>query len=88
MGLMKTTKIHMADKDASRALEQGHTIYVHRFGMPNLNSASSCSVSGAAEVIETIEAAGWKLEHVAFNAENRANGSLVMLFRPAPGHTA
>ena len=85
MGLIKGMKVGIADKDAKRALEEGRTIYVHRFGMPNVNSASSSSVSGAAEVIETIEVAGSHLEHMTFHSGERGHGSLVMLFRPASG---
>jgi len=81
MGFTKNAKISHADKDAIRALEEGRTIYVHRFPMPNLNSGVSRSVSGAAEVIETIETAGWHLEHTTF--EDRGQGSLILIFRPS-----
>lgn len=84
MGLMKTIKTNTATADAARARTEGRTVYVHRFGMPNLNSSVSSSVPGAAEVIEAIEAAGWRLEHMAHNAEDRGHGSLVLLFRPTP----
>ena len=83
MGLMKTLKTTTATGDARRARAEGHTVYVHRFGMPTMNSSVSSSVPGAAEVIEAIEAEGWRLEHMAHNSEDRAHGSLVLLFRPA-----
>ena len=82
MGFMKTVKTSTATADATRARSEGRTVYVHRFGMPNLNSSASSSVPGAAEVIEAIEAAGWHLEHMAHNPD-RAHGSLVLIFRPA-----
>lgn len=83
MGLMKTIKTSTAHTDAARARTEGRTVYVHRFGMPNINSGVSSSIPGAAEVIETIEATGWRLEYMAHNSEDRAHGSLVLLFRPA-----
>ncbi len=81
MGLIKTVKTIAAGADAKRARDERHTIYVHRFGMPGIGTYSSSSVSGAADVIEIIERVGWKLEHMTFSAETRAQGALVMMFR-------
>lgn len=82
MGFMKTAKEGTAATEAARAMAEGHSVFVFKFGMPNLNSAVTSSVSGAAEVIETIEGNGWHLEHVALHPDIR-HGYLVMVFRPA-----
>ncbi len=76
MGFRTNVKARHADEDAKRAMDEGHSVYVHKLGIPNVGSAGSTSVSGAAEVIEAIEAAGWHLEHMAAVASN-----MVMVFR-------
>ena len=82
MGLVKNVKVSGASEDAKRAVREGHSVFVYRFGMPNLNSAMSSTVSGAAEVIEAIEEAGWRLQQFALNEDVR-RGQMVMFFRRA-----
>jgi hypothetical protein len=81
MGLVRNVKVSGASEDAKRAAGEGHSVFVYKFGMPNLNSAVSSTVSGAAEVIEAIEDAGWKLQQFALN--DARHGQMVMFFRRA-----
>ena len=66
MAFVKDLKVSSASTDAKRAAEEGHSVFVFKFGMPNLNSAVSSSVSGAAEVIGNrgcwLEVAGLRSE--------------------------
>ena len=80
MAFVKDLKVSSASTDAKRAAEEGHSVFVFKFGMPNLNSAVSTSVSGAAEVIEAIEAAGWRMQDFALNSDVK-RGQMVMVFR-------
>lgn len=82
MGLVKNVKVSSATEDAKRAADEGHSVFVYKFVMPNLNSAMSSTVSGAAEVIEAIEEAGWRLQQFALNDHVR-HGQIVMFFRRA-----
>lgn len=80
MAWIKDTKANQAAKDAERAASEGHKVMVWKFDMPNLNSAVSSSVSGAAEAIEAIEDRGWHLDSYALHPGVR-HGSMVMIFR-------
>jgi hypothetical protein len=82
MGFIKEAKADSAANEAKRAASEGHTVLVYKFDMPNLNSAVSSTVSGAAEAIERIEAQAWELSHTALHPDIR-HGSLVMVFRRA-----
>jgi hypothetical protein len=81
MGLVRNVKVLGASEDAKGAAGEGHSVFVYKFGMPNLNSAVSSTVSGAAEVIEAIEDAGWQLQQFALN--DARHGQMVMFFRRA-----
>lgn len=69
-----------AAKDAARAAAEGRKIFVFKFDMPNLNSAVTGSVSGAAQVVEAIEDQGWVMSEMAVHPSVR-HGAMVMLFR-------
>jgi hypothetical protein len=51
--------------------------------MPNLNSAVSSTVSGAAEAIEAMEGQGWRLDSHSLHPGIR-HSSMVMIFRRMP----
>jgi hypothetical protein len=40
-------------------------------------------ISGAAEVIESIERAGWQLAQMAYDEKKSSNGAALLLFRRA-----
>jgi hypothetical protein len=82
MGLIKTSKAGGALQEAERARKEGVPVFVYRFEMPHWGSASSGSVSGAAEVIEAVEAAGWALTNITGTAGEGNRGAFVMIFRP------
>ena len=80
MAFTKTTA-NFAAVDATRAIQEGRTVFVYRYNVPFSSSNFSGSVSGAAEVIETIEAKGWALTQMAYDERQSSNGSALMLFR-------
>jgi hypothetical protein len=80
MGLVKDVKTEAASDDAARAATEGRKVFVFRFTLPTLNYRSSAAVSGAAEVIEAIEARGWALAHVSVHPRF-GRGSMIMVFR-------
>jgi hypothetical protein len=79
VGFVTDFKVSSATEDAQRAAESGRSVFVYKLAMPRFDSAASSSVSGAGEVIEAIEQAGWTLQHFAMNARRR--GQMLMVFR-------
>jgi hypothetical protein len=75
------TKANFAAVDATRAIQEGRTVFVYRYNVPFSSSSFSGSVSGVAEVIETIEAKGWALTQMAYYERQSSNGTALMLFR-------
>jgi hypothetical protein len=78
MGLMKDVKTSTAGKDAARAVAQGRQVFVFQFDFAY--SHTTQSVSGAAEVIEAIEAQGWRMDQMAVHPGVK-NGAMIMTFR-------
>ncbi len=72
--MFKQTKATKAGDRAREAIEQGHTVLVHRH---------AGGFSGAAESIAEIEAAGWKLDKMDwFFQQVGVNGEVgIFLFR-------
>ena len=72
--MFKQTKATRAGDRAREAIAQGHTVLVHRH---------AGGISGAAESIEEIEAAGWRLDKMDwFFQQVGVNGEVgIFLFR-------
>lgn len=81
MGWIKDTKVATASNDAKRARAEGHTVFLYRFNVPATSSGFSGPISGAAEVIEGIEAEGWELDQISYDAKQSSNGAMLLLFR-------
>jgi hypothetical protein len=81
MGLIKDTKTSTAAQHAARAAQEGRSIMLYRFNVPATSSGFSGPVSGAAEVVESIEQHGWQLSDMAYDGAQSKNGAVVLLFR-------
>ena len=81
MGIVKGAKAKLAGVEAARAASEGRAIFIYRSNVPIASSRASGSVSGAAEVIETIEGQGWSLSDMAYDGGWSRKGALVLLFR-------
>lgn len=84
MGLIKDAKADVLGKDAARAREQGRTVFVARINMPVTGSGFSTSVSGAAEMIEAIEAEGWAYQDMSWTQDTKGRPEGYFLFRRQP----
>jgi hypothetical protein len=83
MGFMKSTKIGSIRTDADRAIKESRTVFLARYWDEVMTYQGTGSVSGAAEAIESVEAAGWRLEHMAYSwVPEKRRGVTLMLFRP------
>ena len=85
MGIIKETKVSVAHSEAARAVQEGRTAFVYRLNIPASSSGFSGSISGAAEVIESIEGNGWLLSNMAYDGRHSRNGALMLLFRRSAG---
>ncbi len=81
MGFIKEAKQNVAKSHAERATSEGHSVFLYRFNVPLSSSGASGPVSGAAEVIETIEQAGWHLAEMAYDEQQSRHGAMMLLFR-------
>lgn len=79
----KQAKANVALDHAQRAREEGRTILVYRQNVGALAGGFSGPVQAAAEVIESIEGAGWRLEHFTYDEEQSRHGALLLIFRRA-----
>ncbi len=82
MGFVKDLKSGTAASHATRALQEGRTVFVYRYNVPATSSGFSGPVEGAAEVIESVERAGWVLMEMAYDGAQSKNGAALLLFRP------
>jgi hypothetical protein len=81
MGFIKDTKANVAGSHAARAAQEGRRVLLYRYDVPATSSGFSGPVSGAAEVIESIEGQGWHLSDMAYDGKQARNGAVVLLFR-------
>ena len=83
MGFVREVKANVAKDHATRALREGRSVLLYRQNVPATASSLSGPVAGVAEVVEAIEAQGWRLVDMAFDGSQNKNGAVMLLFRPA-----
>jgi hypothetical protein len=73
MGWVKDAKQRELGVEARRALEEGRTVFAPMLNTPMTQHSLSGSIAGWAEMIESVEQAGWKLTNwsVAHDAKGR-----------------
>ena len=78
MGFIKDAKANTVKAHAERAVNEGRKVFVCRFdpGMSSKHGVSG-SVSGVAEMIESVEAAGWKMD----NFQTTSDHAIIGLYR-------
>lgn len=82
MGFMKKAKVEQIAADALKAKEAGQTVFVARYWDEVMTYQGTGAVAGAADAIESVESAGWRLEHTAYAWVERKNrGVQVLTFR-------
>lgn len=81
MGWIRDTKVNVARKDATRAWEQGHTVFMWNQNIPVSMATLSGPIPDTAEVIEGIEELGWRLDSMEYAPMHAKNGSIILLFR-------
>ena len=80
--MLRGVKTTGAAGDASRAREEGRTVFLYKFNIPGSTGIFSGPVPDAAEVIEAVENTGWSLAQMTFAETSRKNhGAMLLLFR-------
>ena len=83
MGFIKDSKANSMASDAKRAYNEGHTVFVAQFrGAVSHSPSLSRPIAGIAEMIESVEKQGWRLEHFT-SVPYKDNMTVVGLFRRA-----
>lgn len=83
MGFIKDMKANVVSTEAARAITEGRTVYAPMLNTPATQSGTSGSVSGWAEMIESIEACGWRLDQWAIAQDSKGRPQAYPLFRRA-----
>ncbi|MEU1421489.1 hypothetical protein [Kitasatospora sp. NPDC005751] len=86
MGLINKAKGSSAGREAAQAYADGAAIFMYKAIEANIKSMTTGSMPGMAEQIQSIEAAGWILHHMAVGEGKALGGeriAVVMLFRRA-----
>ena len=81
MGWIKDAKADMLRQEAERAVQQGRTIFAAMLNTPMTQHYLSGSVAGWAEMIESVERAGWRLTDWSVAMDNQGRPQAYPLFR-------
>ncbi len=67
--------------EAERAVKEGRTVFTPMLNTPASQSALSGSVAGWAEMIESVESAGWTLTAWSVSTDHKGRPQAYPLFR-------
>lgn len=81
MGWITNTKSKILFQDAQKAWEAGHMVFAPMLNTPAMNSGLSGAVGDWAEMIEAVEAVGWRLTNWAIGSDTRGRPQAYPLFR-------
>jgi len=80
MGIVKDAKANIAHQHAARAINEDRIVFVYKYAAGPTATNFSGPIAGAAEIIEAIESAGWRLHQMTYD-EGAKHGAVVLLFR-------
>lgn len=85
MGFIKDVKTNKIGGEAQRAIQEGRTVFLCRINVGMTDAGGSGTVGGgAAEIIESIEALGWRLDQMSYCSDKQGKPEGYYLFRLAP----
>lgn len=82
MGFIKDAKANMLAQEAQRARQEGRTVFAPKLNTPATHHTISGSIPGWAEMIESVEAAGWQMYHWSVAMDSKGRPEAYPLFRP------
>lgn len=83
MGIFKDAKADAIGKEARKAAEDGRALFAPKLNTPMTQHGLSGSISGWAEMIESIESEGWRLDHWSVAMDGKGRPEAYPLFRRA-----
>jgi hypothetical protein len=84
MGLIKDAKVNKISAEASRAIQEGRSVFLCRINVGMTDSGMSGTVGGgAAEIIESVESLGWRLDQMSYTTDRKGAPEGYYLFRRA-----
>ena len=83
MGIFKEAKVSALGDEARRAAEEGRTVFAPKLNTPASQHGLSGAISGWAEMIEGVEAEGWRLDHWSVAMDAKGRPEAYPLFRRA-----
>lgn len=81
VGFLKDAKANSLGQQAARAAGEGRQVFACRVNEGGWNDSWGGSLSGVAEQIEAVEAAGWVLDKASFLPGKGQNVSAFLIFR-------
>lgn len=81
IGAIKKIKSDIVMTEAKRAIEENRSIFTPKLNEPKTQKNISGSVSGWAEIIESIESVGWTLIHWSVSEDGKGTAIAYPLFR-------
>lgn len=81
MGFLKDAKANMVATEAERAAAEGRTVFAPKLNTPATQHGMSGAIAGWAEMIEGIEAHGWRLDHWSVAMDEKGRPEAYPLFR-------
>lgn len=81
MGFIKNAKADSIAKEASKAMESGRSVFTPLLNMPSSNAGLSGAIDDWAAMIDSIEAAGWRLDQWSVGLDAKGRPQAFPLFR-------
>jgi hypothetical protein len=81
VGFIDRVKQSKIGGEAERAVQEGRTVFLARINVGVTDAGASGTVTGAAEIIESIEAVGWRLDQMSYAQDRKGSPEGYYLFR-------
>lgn len=84
MGFLKDVKTDKIAGEAQRAIQEGRSVFLCRINVGMTDAGGSGTVGGgAAEIIESVEGIGWRLDQMSYTQDKKGSPEGYYLFRRA-----
>lgn len=81
LGFIDRVKQNKIGEEAARAIREGRRVFLARINVGMTDAGASGTVTGAAEIIESIEDQGWRLDQMSYTQDRKGSPEGYYLFR-------
>ena len=81
MGLFKDAKATALAKEASKALENGETLFTPRLNFPSTMHGMTGAITDWSLMVAEVESVGWRLEHWSVAMDTKGRPEAYPIFR-------